>query len=231
MSEKRTEGQKQLTQHGVLTVTSGKVFLKRLYIFLWDCKSPWVRSSLAPSFVLPFDLSFRLFSSCTFFTWEEKNTTYVRFKIPRCTQMYSRDFFRDCSCTKLAFASYTTGKHKSAKNVVRIQKLTSHLKKYYRFKLRKTLWLWKYFHGQLFFFYKETSREPLPNCSHPLRMLVCMGKIICSERCYLLYILNKQWFFYWLRQISNATTIMVILRRTFDHWAVKDKRCLYLFAT
>lgn len=54
---------------GQLTVTWGKVFFMRLNIFLWDCRSPMVRGSLAPSFVLPFDLSCRLFSSRTVFTW------------------------------------------------------------------------------------------------------------------------------------------------------------------
>lgn len=51
-----------------LTVISGKVFFMRLNIFLWDCRSPIVRGSLAPSFVLPFDFSFRLLLSRTVFT-------------------------------------------------------------------------------------------------------------------------------------------------------------------
>ena len=84
---------------GVLTVTSGKVFLMRLNILLWDCRSPIVRGSLAPSLVLPFDFSFRLFPSRTAFTYGEKTQLTFHmlreFKGYRCTQRYTFGFFRD----------------------------------------------------------------------------------------------------------------------------------------
>lgn len=83
----------------VLTVTSGKVFLMRLNILLWDCRSPIVRGSLAPSFVLPFDFSFRSFPSRTAFTYGEKTQLTFHmlreFKGSRCTQRYTFGFFRD----------------------------------------------------------------------------------------------------------------------------------------
>lgn len=52
----------------LLTVISGNVFFIRLYIFRCDCRSPIVRSSLAPSLVSPFDFSLSVSSSRTLFT-------------------------------------------------------------------------------------------------------------------------------------------------------------------
>lgn len=74
-----------------LTVIWGKVFFMRLNIFLWDCRSPMVRGSLAPSLVLPFDVSFRPFSSRTVFTWRRKKqlTSHLLFDGSTCTPVVS----------------------------------------------------------------------------------------------------------------------------------------------
>ena len=61
--EKKTEKKVQNKKYTNLTVIPGYVFKNPFIIALWLSKSPWVNISFAPSFVFPFSLASRVWSS------------------------------------------------------------------------------------------------------------------------------------------------------------------------